>query len=352
VISVFPHVLVLFNTPGASFSGGSWQESDAGVMAEVEAVAASLNLAGFPNRVRGVASLAEVGNVLEESPEPVVFNLVEQLPGGVFSACAVPGMCRERGKAVTGCGSDCLELCTDKARTKAVLAAKGIVTPRSVVVHDGISPDVQRGLPPGRVIVKPVAADASEGIGPDAVMDSGDASLPDVIRAVCGNCGGPVLVEEFIDGREVNVSLAQMGADVTILPPAEIEFQGFPPGKPRIVDYAAKWRTDSFEYRNTVRRVPAALDVETRERVKAVALAAWDAVGCRGYARVDFRVAGDGAAYVLEVNPDPDISPDAGFAAALKAAGITFGSFVKAMVDNAFGCCLTDGLRKVYGGRE
>jgi len=119
------------------------------------------------------------------------------------------------------------------------------------------------------------------------------------------------------------------------MPLAEIDFSAFPPGMTRIVDYTAKWKTDSFEYLNTPRVIPAPFEESVARRIRVAAAAAWLAAGCRGYARVDFRVAADGTPWVLEVNPNPDISPDAGFAAALKAGGVEYASFVEAVVKNA-----------------
>jgi len=144
-------------------------------------------------------------------------------------------------------------------------------------------------------------------------------------------------VEQFVAGREINVTLVEWDGDVHPLPLAEIDFSAFPPGKPRIVDYAAKWLADSFEFQHTPRRIPAAVDETTAAAIRRLALAAWRAVGCRDYARVDLRLDAEGRPFVLEVNPNPDISPDAGFAAALAAAGIPWVEFVRKMVENAAG---------------
>jgi ribosomal protein S18 acetylase RimI-like enzyme len=119
------------------------------------------------------------------------------------------------------------------------------------------------------------------------------------------------------------------------MPLAEIEFRSYGSRRPRIVDYAAKWHPKSFQYRNTVRVIPAKLAPAVARRIREYALAAWRVLGCRDYARVDLRLAGDGSVVVLEVNPNPDISPQSGFAAALKAAGIPYTSFVRGLCRNA-----------------
>jgi len=327
-------VLLAHNVPGAAF-GGAWQESDAGVMAEVEAVSRALSTLGIGHEVRGVASAGELAGALSASGSGLVFNLVEQLPGGPMEACRVPDICAAAGRRCTGSGSECLALCLDKGRTKDVLAEAGVKAPAGLRAGAGGEPDYSL-LPAGKVIVKPADTDASEGIGADSVLDSRDPALPEVVKRVSDRSGGrDVLVESYITGREVNVSLFEDGGGLRTMPLAEIDFSAFPPGMTRIVDYTAKWKTDSFEYLNTPRVIPAPFEESVARRIRVAAAAAWLAAGCRGYARVDFRVSADGTPWVLEVNPNPDISPDAGFAAALKAGGVEYASFVEAVVKNA-----------------
>jgi ribosomal protein S18 acetylase RimI-like enzyme len=143
------------------------------------------------------------------------------------------------------------------------------------------------------------------------------------------------LVEQFVGSRELNVSVLRRGRRTEVLPIAEIDFGAFGPERPRIVDYAAKWLPHSFEYRNTPRIIPAPLDPRLADRIRHYALAAWRAVGCRDYARVDLRMDDHGQVTILEVNSNPDVSPEAGFSAALAAAGIPYREFVLAMVRNA-----------------
>jgi ribosomal protein S18 acetylase RimI-like enzyme len=145
--------------------------------------------------------------------------------------------------------------------------------------------------------------------------------------------GQAALAEQYIDGRELNVSLMQRGQELTVLPLAEIDLSALPAGA-KIVDYAAKWLSESDAFRQTPRvfpKLPAAL----RAKVVAAAKAAYRALGCRDYARVDFRLDGRGRPFVLEVNTNPDISPDAGFAAALAEGEVSFDQFVRAVVENA-----------------
>ena len=123
-----------------------------------------------------------------------------------------------------------------------------------------------------------------------------------------------------------------------VLPAAEIEFRGFGTRLPHIVDYKAKWHPDSFEYQNTVRLIPAPLSPKLSRQVADMATTAWKVAGCRGYARVDFRMNAAGELAILEINPNPDIAPDAGFAAALKTAGISVDAFIQGQCQTARTC--------------
>jgi D-alanine-D-alanine ligase len=142
----------------------------------------------------------------------------------------------------------------------------------------------------------------------------------------------PVIVEEYIEGREINVAVIGNGNAKRTLPPSEISFVDFPEGAPKICCYEAKWVTESQFYSGTVPVCPAELEDPLRDELNAVALAAYDALGCLDYARVDMRVGPDGRVYVIEVNPNPDISSDAGFARAAKAAGLDYAGLITEIV--------------------
>jgi D-alanine-D-alanine ligase len=343
-------VLVLHNVPRPGTGGRTFAESDAGVLAEVRAVTEALRKLNIPYRVAGVRELSDLPRVLRPAREGVVFNLVESLSGGPADALLVPALCRAMGKACTGGDTPSLLLAQDKWLTKSALSAHGLPCPRGMLVavdappptkarrKSGVAapgPRSKSGLPPGRLIVKPVSADASEGIDAASVVPGPGAALERAVRRVHRRFGQAALVEQFVEGRELNVSLLQRGRDVHVLPLAEIDFSAFAPGRLRIVDYAAKWLRHTFEYRNTNRIIPVPVGGAVARRVRGLALAAWHALGCRDYVRVDFRLDEKGRAFILEVNPNPDISPDAGFAAALAAGGIAFEEFIRIVVGNA-----------------
>lgn len=326
-------VLILHHALPPSATAHS-AESDAGVLDEVHAVAGVLDRLAVPHRTASIASLVDLIPVLETSPEKIVFNLVENLIPRMEDTALVPAICQGFGKSVTGNDTACQSLCLDKWRTKAVLSSADLPVPPGIQVAPGRSLS-RAGLPRRDWIVKPLFTDASEGISARSVVRGSEAALRRAVAQIHRKFKQPALVETFFGTRELNVSILEIDGRVIVLPAAEIEFRGFGHRRPRIVDYKAKWHPSSFEYRNTVRVIPADLPARTHRQLEQISLAAWSATGCRDYARVDFRMTDRGDLAILEINPNPDIAPDAGFVAALKAAGIGFESFVEGLCRNA-----------------
>ena len=148
--------------------------------------------------------------------------------------------------------------------------------------------------------------------------------------------GRPYFAERYVEGREFNLSLLADAGGPQVLPPAEINFSRFPAGKPRIVGYRAKWKADSPEYHATPRRFDfAPADRPLVDALAELARSSWQCFALRGYARVDFRVDRQGRPWILEINVNPCLSPDAGFAAALDRAGIPFSQAIARILDDA-----------------
>jgi D-alanine-D-alanine ligase len=147
--------------------------------------------------------------------------------------------------------------------------------------------------------------------------------------------GRPCFAEEYIDGREFNLSLLTRPGGVEVLPPAEIEFSTFPAGKPHIVGYKAKWDAESFEFHHTPRRFDfAPADAGLLDELTDLSRRCWSLFGLRGHARVDFRIDGVGRPWILEINANPCLSPDAGFAAALERGSVAFVEAVRRILDD------------------
>jgi D-alanine-D-alanine ligase len=326
------NVLVLYNQ--VPDGDPAFQESRAGVLDQVKAVGESLEKLGIEAEALAVENLQHLVCLLKLRQEKLIFNLIEEFSGSIRDACAVPALCEAFGAGCTGNGTEALFLAQDKARTRAILIAAGLPCPAGVAVEPGRSLAADR-LKEGFYIVKPAYCDASEGIGPDSIVEIPSSRAVEQVRRIHEQFKQAAIVEQFIPARELNVSVIETLGKPKVLPLAEIDFSAFPKDKPRLVDYQAKWIKDSFEYGHTPRIIPAPLEEPVAEKVRSLAIAAWGALGCSGYARVDFRLDEHNKPFILEVNPNPDISPDAGFAAALESAQIPYERFVWMMLQNA-----------------
>jgi D-alanine-D-alanine ligase len=248
-----------------------------------------------------------------------VFNLVESVEGAGRLIHLGPVLLESIGLSYTGAASEAVLLTSKKTLAKRLMADAGIATPPWMEIRDGAP--LTAGFP-GPYIVKSVWEHASIGIDGSSIVND-PAKLAPLARRRQRRHGGEWFAEQFIDGREFNLSLLSGPDGMELLPPAEMTFRGYPPGKPRIVDYAAKWHADSFEFNNTVRRFDfPPEDGPLLARLAEAAQSCCRVFGLSGYARVDCRVDASGRPQVLEVNVNPCLSPDAGFAAAVARAGL------------------------------
>lgn len=299
---------------------------EADVLVQADAIRAALAAAGHEVAVLACGlDLADLSARLDESRPDAVFNLVESLGGQGRLIAVVPYLLEARGLRLAGCPADAIHLTSHKTLAKRLLVQAGLPTP-AWIEADGTA----AGGPGGeRWIVKSVWEDASLGMDDAAVTGGGAAAARRLLAARAGQPGAPWFAEAFVEGREFNLALLDGPDGPTVLPPAEMLFADYPDDKPRIVGYAAKWDPDSFEYSHTVRAFPtAAQDGPLLAELERQALACWDLFGLRGWARVDFRVDAGGRPTILEINANPCLAPDAGFAAALDQAGLAYADAV------------------------
>jgi D-alanine-D-alanine ligase len=247
---------------------------------------------------------------------------VESLDGDDRGILQVPALLEGLGIPFTGAPLQAIMMTTNKLVAKRLLRDAGLPTPDWYA--RGGAPTTADSLAGIRVIVKPVWDHGSRALDEADVREFGSAT--DLRAAVEGGAGSPRFAERYVEGREFNLALlATANGDVEVLPPAEMVFSGWKGDRPRVVGYRAKWVADSFEYRNTLRRFdfdPA--DAPLLRDLTRLAAETWRCFGLRGYARVDFRVDENGTPFILEANVNPCLTPDAGFAAALDHAGISF----------------------------
>lgn len=309
----------------------------------VQAAAVGDALAALGHQVGNVPcslDLASLQRQLAAARPDVVFNLVESLAGSDRLVALVPALLDTMGIPYTGSPTEALFVTGSKLLAKERLRAAGLPTP-DWVVGPGAG-DNGFPLPPAELappyIIKAVWEHASFGLDDEAVVPAGDARpVRQHLREQTARWGRPCFAEHYVEGREFNLSLLAGAAGPEVLPPAEIDFSAFPAGKPRLVGYRAKWVADSFEYVYTPRcfDFPDG-DRPLLDRLVVLARGCWHLFDLRGYARVDFRVDAGGAPWVLEINANPCLSPDAGFAAALERGAVPFPRAAQRILDDAF----------------
>lgn len=322
--------LVLYNKIEESTSQDEDYFSEASVRDEVYAVEEALHELGFSPGLIAIERVdRELMATLQKLAPRFVFNLCEGLAGRSDMEMCVAGLLELLGLPYTGSPPLALGLALDKFRAKRLLSAARIRTPRCWLFQPG---DVLKNsnvkFP---AIVKPVREDASLGVTSSSVVKNA-GQLQRQVDYIHSHYSQPALVEEYIDGRELNVALLG-GPTPQVLPISEIDFSGLPENEPRIVSYQAKWVPLSPLYQNTVPVCPAALEPRLESRVAETARRAFLEIGCRDYARVDIRLDARGCPYVLEVNPNPDISPSAGLARSAQAAGLSYTELIGRIVE-------------------
>ena len=205
--------------------------------------------------------------------------------------------------------------------TASKVLAKKIMTSNGVPVSKGYSPSKWGDMKTGtKYIMKTVWEDGSIGITEESVFIF-DGKRPEVLK---GKDDEHWFVEEFIDGREFNVSVIAGPNGPEMLPPAEMCFHNYPSDLPQIVSYKAKWEEDTFQYDNSSRDFPEDLDPSLYARINEIVLKCWDVFSLHGYARIDMRVDRNNNVYVLEVNANPCLSPGSGFLAACAKKGYSY----------------------------
>ena len=330
-------VAVLYNASEALMKGEPHDMlAERGVVACAQAVANSFQESG--RRVSMVALRGDVETALAPYPPTqwVVFNLGEGLDGRLFEEARIAWALEAMGYCFTGSGGDALARSTHKAQAKAILAASGVPTPPWWLFRHPDEVAVVAEALSFPLIVKPVAEDASIGVGPDAIVHTVRA-LRERVGYVVECYRQAALAEVFVVGREFNVAL--WGDPPQALPLAEIDFGAFTDPYACIVSFAAKWEEASFEYHHTPAICPARVDDRLGRRIVDVARRAWTAIGCRGYARVDIRLGDDRVPNVMEVNCNPDLSPEAGFYNTARAAGYSYADMAERILEIAGSQC-------------
>jgi D-alanine-D-alanine ligase len=262
----------------------------------------------------------------------VVFNMVEIFYDKAQLEMTFAGLMDLMNITYTGADPIALGTCQRKTMAKGIMRNYGIPTPNyQLITKTEEIDDIRLKFP---IIVKPTMEDASIGIEFDSVVQDYDR-LKSKIENVLFNMHQNALVEEYIEGRELNVSVIG-DKRLKVLPISEIDFSRMPDYLPNIVSYQAKWDPYHEAYHSTIPVCPAIIPKEVEERATDLALKAFRALGCRDYARVDMRLSPKNELFVLETNPNPDLTEDAGFMRSAKASGMSFKKTLKKIVDLAY----------------
>lgn len=298
-----------------------------GVKYAVSAVEQALAELGFqPLLIPLSHPIEDAIKIIHTIKSPLVFNLFEGFGGLPETEIEATHALNDLGVPYTGNPPAVLGLGLDKAQAKERFNKFEIPTPAFQVFSSCSLHDVNLKFP---VIAKPSREDASHGIYADNVANN-IIALESAIRRLLTTSKSPVLVEEYIDGKEFNATV--LGGHV--LPISEIVYS-LPSELPHILAFESKWDPESIYFKNTQVICPARISPTDEKKIKELAIRAFKACGCKGYARVDIRQDSDGNYYVLEINPNPDISPDAGCARQASAAGLTYTELIKIIIEQA-----------------
>jgi D-alanine-D-alanine ligase len=307
--------------------------SEVGVLQEREDVTRALASLGYRSNSFNVdGDVLRLMKFLRDEEPDLIFNLCESFGSESIHEMHVAGIFELLGIPYTGAPPLTLGTALNKVRTKEILMHHGLPTPRFQICKTPTRIAVEDYLD-FPLIVKPSREDASVGIETASVVSS-LAELRRRVRYIIEQFDQPALVEEYIDGRELNVAVMGNQKPIT-MPISEIDMSTLPKDYHRVISYNAKWMKGTDEYEHTKGVCPARIPAALENRLKEMALKAFALLGCRDYARIDFRLSKENKPYILEVNPNPDICDDAGFARSAKAYGHTFESMIGAIVDYA-----------------
>jgi len=327
-------IVVLYNIDYDAAAGAADAVS---VAASAQAIGEALTGQGVAAELIGLAGrdvLAVLERVRAARPD-LVFNLCESLAGDARHEPTLAGLLELFELPYTGTDLLGLASCLYKQRAKDILIARGVPTPpHRYLAGLAALDDPELAALDYPWFVKLAHEDASIGIT-EANRVTSAAELRDRSRALMVAYRQPVLAERYVDGRELNVTLIGNGDDLTMLPLHEIDFAAMPAGRPKIVSYAAKWDEHHVDYAGT-KPVPVHdASPALVAAVERVARAAWAALGLRDYGRIDLRIDAAGQPWVIDINPNPDISPDAGVTRAARLAGLSYPQLIVRLAEFA-----------------
>ncbi|HET6267240.1 MAG TPA: ATP-grasp domain-containing protein [Acidobacteriota bacterium] len=317
-------IAIVYNDPYPLENNKKTGES--GVLDSLDAFILALKELRRPYKILRIETInaVEIIQELIAGKYDMAINLCEDISGNNLREPNIPALLELIGVEYTGSGPLALGLTCYKDRSKHLLKGAGLKTPAFFVSDQ----EMERTPIDFPLIVKPQHEDASIGIHHDSVVYDLER-LNEKIGYIREVLKQPSIVEQYIDGREFNVGL--IGNPAEVLPIAEIDFNGMPEGMAHICSYEAKWNYGSVFDVGTKPYFPE-LDKKLKQDITNAAVRAYELFQCRDYARVDMRVDQKGVPYILEVNCNPDISPEAGFFRAFSSNGRTYADLVAMLI--------------------
>ena len=302
------------------------------VTEEYEAIANALKKQGYKVILLNIKDDIQILiDLIKINPPDVVFNLIEFYRDDPNVEYLIAGLFNLYGVRYTGARPFTLALCQRKGMTKQLLLANNVPTPRYRLLMEPKLPG-RHGLH-YPMIVKPSREDASSGVDKGSVVYNLE-QLNERIKKTFEEFRPPILVEEFIEGRELHVSV--LGNDPPeVLPIIEFDFSELPEDHPNIISYDAKWNPLEESFHRVHSICPAKLTKRVEKKVKAAVLEAYKVTGCTDYARLDLRLTRDNKVFVLEVNPNPDLTEGVSFMESAEKYGLSFGETLEKIVEFA-----------------
>jgi len=313
--------LIIYNEPSADAL-----PDELDVLDQVNFIGETLQTLGYDVARRGITDnfFQEISEIAGSRYE-FVFNLVESVGKKAEILYFIPALLNMHHIPYTGCPLEATFITGSKVLARQIMKAGGIP------VAGGYKVSEADRLTPGRkYILKPVWEDGSLGITEESVFTF-DGNVPEIVREKNDRHW---FIEDFIDGREFNVSVMSGPGRPEVLPPAEMLFHDYPGDIPRIVSYKAKWVEGTFQYENSKRNFPGDLSERLMNNINEAVLGCWKTFGLKGYARVDMRVDENDNVFVLEANANPCISPDSGFISAGLHAGYTHAEIISRIIND------------------
>ncbi len=306
------------------------QPDELDVLIQVKLVADTLKEMGYQtSEVQFSFQIEDAIKQIKEIDPVFVFNLVESINNKGELCYFGPAILNYLQIPYSGVPLDGMFITTNKLLTKKILKGNNIPTAEWIELNE-----LEKINPSLRYILKPKCEDGSLGLDYDNVFYGNDSVYIEKLHQVDRS---KFFIEQYIDGREFNISVIGGNNGPEVLPPAEMQFLNFPEGKPKIMGYSAKWTEDTFDYDQTERTFDVKeSDKPLLDKLTEICLQCWKVFDLSGYARVDFRIDTEGNPYVLEVNANPCISPDSGIYAACMQKGYSFKYFMERVIEDAF----------------